>query len=225
MVTLLPGSVSIATRCLGFDADTCISAAQAQSFYAAGYRFCARYLARTALPQPPVHGGSNLSVAEAQDLLRAKLALVLVQHADDALVPDASTGALAGEAAAKNAQGLGFPSGMTLWCDLEWASRPSLPAADAVTDYLNAWAAAVKSGGFVPGLYVGPNQPLSGEQLHQLPGFAHYWKSASAVPWVAMRGFQMVQGLPVTVQNVEVDPDLIVLDAFGEGFTWLSPHP
>lgn len=223
-MTLLPGSVSSANRCLGFDTDTCVSAAQAQAFYAAGFRFCARYLARTPLPQPPVHEGTNLSVSEAQDLLNAHLALVLVQHADATLVPSAAAGTSAGEAAAKNAQMIGFPYGMTLWCDLEWESQTQPPAVDATTRYLNAWAAAVQNAGYVPGLYVGPNQPLSGEQLHQLPGFAHYWKSASAVPWVATRGFQMVQGLPLNIQGLEVDPDLIVLDAFGDVFTWLSPH-
>jgi len=136
-------------------------------------------------------------------------------------VPSASKGTTVGQAAANNAALLGFPKGLTIWCDLEWKQAPAND--DDTIAYANAWAAAVQAGGYEPGLYVGMNMGLSSSQLYYKLSFAHYWKSASEVPWVETRGFQMVQGLHQTLNGISVDPDLVMLDNKRQVFQWLKP--
>ena len=74
----LPGTAQSATTGVkGFDADTPISFAAAGQFFAQGYRFCLRYVGRTAM------GNEDLTSDEAEDILRANLALMVVQHVEE----------------------------------------------------------------------------------------------------------------------------------------------
>ena len=161
----------------------------------------------------------TLSKQELADLLAAGLAVIPVQLGDAKLVPSAAEGTNVGRAAAQNAATLGFPQGVTVWCDLEWADEPQGDD-QAVVDYANAWAAPVVAAGYDAGLYVGPNVPLTGTQLYALPQFSHYWKAASKTPWVATRGFQIIQSLTLTTNGIAIDADVICFDAKGGRPTW-----
>lgn len=142
--------------------------------------------------------------------------------------PSAALGQQYGQAAAHNAAAIGLPRasagtelGLSLWLDLEgvasWAT-----AADTIA-YCNAWAGAVEAAGFQPGLYVGANQPLSGDELYWRLRVKSYWKSASTVPGIPYRGYQMVQALaPSPVEGVAIDRDVVMADAFGALPTWLT---
>lgn len=68
---------------------------------------------------------------------------------------------------------LGIPAGTTVWLDLEGLDAWNTPAADLMR-LINAWARDIKAGGWLPGLYVGAPQPLSGPQLYSL-GVYRYW--------------------------------------------------
>jgi hypothetical protein len=68
---------------------------------------------------------------------------------------------------------LGIPRGATVWLDLEGLDAWNTPANDLIR-LINTWAYDIKSGGWMPGLYVGSPQPLSGEQLWKL-GVLRYW--------------------------------------------------
>src|SRR5579871_936160 len=111
----LPGQVEAALSLApGFDTDAVISAAAAQQFFAAGYKYCLRYISLTT----DVDG--CLSVPEALDILNSGLALMPVQHVrGHAWAPSAALGQQDGEQAAANAQAVGFLPGVNLWCDLE----------------------------------------------------------------------------------------------------------
>lgn len=209
-----------AKRTIGFDTVTCVSFSVAQEFVAAGYGFCGRYLDRAASSDAPPPGTHLLSIEEMDDLLSAGLAIIPIQTGYLKLVPDADGGSRVGDAAAGNAAKLGVPSGVTLWCDLEW--QEYRPSAAGTIEYANAWYNAVCAGGYTAGLYVGPNVPLSGQQLYEELLFEHYWKSASAVPWVESRGFQVLQGCSQKVFGIEIDPDLVVLDNRREVPTWVA---
>jgi hypothetical protein len=129
-----------------------------------------------------------------------------------------------GAAAAANAVECGLLPGMCLWLDLEgvgpWA------AASPTIAYCNAWSTAVAAEGFVPGLYVGANQPLSADQLYRALIIEHYWKSASRVPEVAERGYQMTQSLaPNPVSGFGIDRNTIMPDRHGGLPIWLAPAP
>lgn len=218
MVELL-GTARAASAILGFDTATALSRAQAQALRACGFGFCARYLKRTASSQPPSTGPA-LTVAEAHDLLACGLAIIPVQYGSSTLMPSAAVGREVGEAAATNAFALGIPTGVTIWCDLEWSPEVA-PDPHATIAYANAWHDAVVAAGLRAGLYVGANVPLTGPQLGEL-AFRSYWKSASRVGWPSPRGFQLVQGLALEVDGVALDPDVASCDADGESLVWLA---
>ena len=75
---MLTGSIQKAPAGLrGFDANTPIGSQAAAEFYAAGYRFCVRYVGRVEM------AWHDLSAEEAEGILAAGLALMPVQHVLD----------------------------------------------------------------------------------------------------------------------------------------------
>lgn len=218
----IDGTLALATPgAQGFDSDTIVFADTAAELFRAGFRFAVRYLSRT-VPQ----NQSDLCISEAQTILGAGLALMAVQHCPrPGWAPNRQLGQEYGEAAAQNAVEIGLPVGINLWLDLEgvadWVSD-----ADTI-EHCNAWAGAIEAAGFVPGLYVGANQPLSGDQLYWRLRIRNYWRSASIVPDIPYRGYQMVQALapsPVAgaKAGIAIDRDVIMSDNFGGLPMWLT---
>ncbi|OLF53676.1 DUF1906 domain-containing protein [Pseudomonas chlororaphis] len=199
----------------GFDADTVISTTVAQQFASQGYAFCIRYLSLGAGQDE-----GDLSSGEASDILASGLALMAVQHVEDpGWSPTQSAGQTHGQNAAANATSIELPPGMNLWCDLEGIAQNT--SAQDVTNYCSAWYSAVSAAGYVPGLYVGANVVLSGQQLYDLP-FQHYWQSCSEVPAIPERGYQMVQTLvPNPVNGIGIDSDVTQTDLLGGQALWL----
>jgi hypothetical protein len=211
----LPGNVQAAPDgAIGFDADSRISVSVAQEFVSQGYSFCVRYLSR-GIGQAP----GDLSAAEASAILAAGLGLMAVQHVRlNVWAPNAAMGQSDGTNAAGNAAAIGFPPGVNIWCDLEEVTGAE-PA--DVIGYCSAWFEAVAAGGFVPGLYVGSNCVLDGQQLYDLP-FQHYWKSISAVPPMPSRGYQMTQTVVTgTVNGIGIDRNVAQTDGEGGQALWL----
>jgi len=212
---ILPGTVEDSPPSVpGFDSDTIITAAVAQQFYSGGYKFCLRYLSLHA------ESPKDLTTQEATDILNSGLALMPVQHVrKPGWSPSASLGQQDGQNAASNAQDVGFPAGVNVWCDLEGVGSSASP--QDVIDYCQAWYTAVDSAGFVPGLYVGYGTLLDGQQLLDV-SFQHYWKSQSKVPAIPGRGYQLIQFLPsVTAYGIAVDLDITQTDAKGGQSQWL----
>ena len=216
MASTLPGTVKPASPGLkGFDTNTIVTAQVAAEFKAQGYSFCARYLSRGAS-----QGSNDLSNAEAANILNAGLALIAVQHvAAEGWVPSASLGTTNGTNAANNAASVGLPKGMNIWCDLEGVATGT--ASSVVIDYCQAWYTAVAAAGYAPGLYVGANCILSGQQLYSNLSYQHYWKSLSNVPMVATRGYQLIQGAETTVNGIGIDSDTTQTDNVGGAVLWL----
>jgi hypothetical protein len=194
----------------GFDSDTTIDQPAAAALKEAGFAFAIRYLSRLT-PQAP----GDLSYVEAQTILNAGLALMAVQHVSrPGWAPSAALGANYGDAAVANAVLIGLPRGICLWLDLEEVA-PYATAGDTIA-YVNAWAAVVTNGSFVPGLYVGANQPLSGDELYWRLRIRNYWKSASTVPDIPYRGYQIMQALaPSPIGGIALDRDVVLADNFG----------
>jgi hypothetical protein len=203
---------------IGFDSDTVIAPAIALQLRSAGFAFAIRYLSRT-MPQ----NTGDLSAGEVQVILDAGLALMAVQHVQKAgWTPSARRGTAYGGAAVANAVECGLLPGIALWLDLEGVG-PWVTAAQTIA-YCNAWHDQVVGGGFVSGIYVGANQPLSAEQLYRELLVEHYWKSASTVPEIAERGYQMVQSLmPNPVSGFGLDRDVVMGDAMGGLPIWMAP--
>ncbi len=215
---LLPGTIqSAAPNLKGFDTNTVLTAQKAAAFKEAGYSFCLRYLSRGNGQQ-----SGDLTYAEAEAILDAGLALGAVQHVMSAgWSPTAQLGSEYGTNAAGNAASIGLPKGMNLWCDLEGIKTGT--STQAVIDYANAWYEAVVAGGYIPGIYVGANCILTGNQLYQNLKFQHYWKSLSTVPDIPNRGYQMIQGyVKDPVNGIYIDSDVTQDDHQGGAVLWLK---
>jgi len=215
LVVSLPGEIESAIPAVpGFDCNTILSADLAQQFYRQGYKFCVRYLSRgQESPQ-------DLTEQEATDILNAGLALMPVQHVrKPGWSPNQALGQQDGQAAAANAQTVGFPAAVNVWCDLEGVSSSAQP--QDVIDYCRAWHEAVRAAGYIPGLYVGAGTLLTGQQLYDLP-FQHYWRSQSRVPEIPNRGYQVLQLFPsIEANGVSIDLDVAQTDQEGGAAQWL----
>jgi hypothetical protein len=204
----------------GFDTDAPLTRDSAAAFQSQGFQFCIRYLSRSV---PQAEG--DLSASEAQDILDAGLSLMAIQHVMDAgWVPTLELGTKFGAAAATNAQAAGFPQGVIVWLDLEGVGEGV--GSDDVIAYCNAWFDAVTAGGYVPGVYVGADCVLSGDQLFWRLKTKHYWRSGSSVPDIPHRGYQLVQRASDSdkVNGICIDRDLCMTDALGGTPIWLSPN-
>ncbi len=213
----LPGTVQpAAANLMGFDANSIISSSAATDF-AQTFQFCLRYVSRTALPN-----SSDLSTAEALDILNAGLALMPVQHVHPEFwVPTKELGSSYGAFAASHASHIGFPPGVNVCCDLEGVAEGT--PAQQVIDYCNAWYDAVAAAGYVPGIYVGANCILGPHALRFSLKFAHYWKSLSTVPVIPGRGYQMVQTRGDILDGVGFDNNATQTDELGGTVFFLSP--
>jgi hypothetical protein len=211
----LPGQVEGSTPAVpGFDTDTTISSALAQQCYALGYKFCLRYLS---LGQ---EASGDLSEQEAADILNSGLALMPVQHVrESGWLPGRILGQQDGQSAAANAQGVGFPAGVNVWCDLEGVDATAQP--EDVIEYCEAWYETVAAAEYVPGIYVGAGALLTGEQLYDL-SFQHYWRSQSEVPDIPNREYQLFQLYPsIFIDSVSIDLDVTQDDKLGGQAQWL----
>lgn len=184
---------------------------------AAGFGACIRYLSRS-----DTQSGADLSSSEANAVLAAGLALGAVQHVSAAgWSPSAALGATYGANAAGNAQSVGVPTGVTVWLDLEGVNNAA--NSDDVIAYCNAWFAAVKNAGYQPGIYVGANCGLTGDQLFWNLQTQHYWQSGSTVPTLPQRGYQMTQRITAVADvlcGLSIDRNLTLTDGLGGQVTW-----
>src|SRR5437868_14371375 len=129
----------------GFDTAERVSASAAAAFRRRGYRFCVRYVRRD---KPHA---SALSPTEARSLLNVGIGLMLVQYveSDTSWIPSGPKGTTNGSVAATDAEKLGVPAGVTVWCGLEGVAPGT--SAQKVIDYCNRWHVAVGGAGYVPG--------------------------------------------------------------------------
>jgi len=116
--------------------------------------------------------------------------------------------------AVQEAQKVGF--GGTLWLDSEaWPNTVTLAE---WANWINTWSQAIRDAGLTDGVYVGAGQPyiVSPLILYQNLSTEHYWRSASAVPNVATRGYQVVQvRLDIMLAGWPVDLDVVHPDYLG----------
>lgn len=217
--SILPAPVGVK----GFDANVTLSADAARAFHARGYRFAVRYVGREQM------ASHDLTAEEAEAILGAGLALMVVQHVlNPGWTPTGALGTEYGANAARFAQQIGVPAGVNVWCDLEGVAAGT-PSAD-VAAYCNAWHYQVAAAGYAPGLYVGDSPGLSAHQLYSATKFQHYWGAYNLnedeVP--ATRGLQLRQregtgGTVAGITTESYDDDHTMTDALGGQALWLQP--
>ena len=97
----------------------------------------------------PANGSSDLTAPEAQGILDAGLALMVVQQAGQPnWVPTADLGTQYGSCAAQFAGEAGIVSGVNVFLDLEGIAQGTDP--QAIVDYCNNWFDQVAAAGFAP---------------------------------------------------------------------------
>jgi hypothetical protein len=207
----------------GFDTAETVTRNSALAFRRAGYRFAVRYVRRD---KPHA---SALSSTEARYLLDTGIGIMLVQYveSESAWTPTAAKGTRNGGVAASEAERLGVPWGVTIWCDLEGVA-PGTPS-QRVIDYCNRWHAAVSGAGYVPGVYVGYRAGLTATQLYRALRFTHYWGAynLNVDRYPATRGLQMKQSVPRRADSVSgvaisYQVDKVRTDALGGRPTLLA---
>lgn len=209
------GMVERAAPARGFDTNVVVTAEVARKFAVDGYRFCVRYVSHD-----QAEGQYDISRGEAETILGANLALMVVQHVRrSGWSPTAALGSSDGALAAQHLAGMGAPPRLTVWTDIEGLTS-DVPAA-AIIAYANAWYTAVAAAGYTPGLYVGTFR-LTSAQLYWNLKFRNYWKSGMAVADVERRGYQMIQQSPgnVTMNGIHIDNDVVQADDLGDLPTW-----
>jgi glycoside hydrolase-like protein len=222
----LPGTVrSAPSGAAGFDCDRRLAASDARAAVAAGFTYCIRYVTLARGQDVKGNPDDDLSAAEATTILGAGVALMGVQHAAFGPVTP-EKGTRFGDNAVANAREVGFPAGVNIWLDLEEIAASSRTA--DIIAYCTNWFGEVHAGGYVPGIYVGSNAGLSGDQLFALP-FQHYWKSGSTVPSIPRRGYQLLQTIDAPLATIghgsaiEIDTDRTQTDQLGGNAQWLAP--
>lgn len=203
---------------IGFDSNCVIDAEGARAWVARGHRFAVRYIRRQ-----PRHD-FDLNLAEVQALHDAGLAVMPVQHVESeaAWTPSAVKGSANGNVAVEECIRLGIPRGVTVWCDLEGVT-PGTPAQDVIA-YCQQWFRAVRTPGWIPGLYLGWHCGLTPDELYHGLSFQKFWSAwnLDVDQYPSVRGVQMRQRAlpnserPAGYQGVDgIDADTVTRDKLG----------
>lgn len=204
----------------GFDTNTKLTYEKALEFKNDGYEFVIRYVGRT------TKSAIDLDTVETQNILKAGLKLGVVQHCPPkpGILPSMATGALWGANAAKFAAEAGYKKGCIIYLDLEDVNVTYSNRQGDIIDFCNYWYAEVDKAGYVPGIYIGFNTFLTGDQLFAKLKFQHYWKSFSSVPTVSKRGYEMFQLKAITENGIAIDTDNATGDLLGNAPVFMVPE-
>lgn len=161
----------------------------ARALRAAGYWWVARYLRRdgVAFERPTLGGDVDhgsiypLTLVEVDWILEGGLGLLAIQTGPtgrDEL--GATLGLERGEAARLGAVALDLPMGVHLGCDLEGRAAARAGRGGCLA-FLGTWQRSARQGRAYRALqYTGDGTvPLTGRDLHGLPGFDCYWSAAA----------------------------------------------
>jgi hypothetical protein len=108
----------------------------------------------------------------------------------------------------------GLPVSSIGWLDVEdWPTDAT--AAEAMA-WITAWGSAIAAGHMQAGGYQGSGTPLTGDDWWNITTLHRYWRSASMVPTIPNRGYQIVQtAVNQDADGVAVDLDTVQHDLLG----------
>ena len=203
----------------GIDCNTKITPALAEAIKQKGYEFVIRYVGR--LKQATF----DIDKKEVDIILSAGLKLGIVQHSPGkpGLLPSKDLGTIYGSNAAGFAKGSGYKESCIIYLDLEDVNKDYSKRQQDIIDYCNAWYDQVLKAGYVPGIYVGFNTFLTGDQLYTKLKFQHYWKSLSNVPDVTKRGYEMIQTAGDPIDGMAIDVNTVTGDKLGNSPVFMAP--
>jgi hypothetical protein len=167
-------------RALIIDCYQPLDVASCLQLAALGYHSCIRYV-------------DNLTPQEVDWITDAKMGLMLIRTCRrGGWIPTALSGTSDGQSIAHASAVLGLPKGVTGIIDDE---GPGGADTDEIA-YCNAAYEALATY-CSPELYVGAGTHLSSAQLYHDLRFTGYFHSGSVVPWVEVRGYNLIQDPPL----------------------------
>jgi hypothetical protein len=206
----------------GFDCNTPLTSTTAADFRKAGFAFALRYVPRNYVTDPASPSG-NITRAEAEIILKAGLALMIVQHvAASPWDPTGELGMTYGQFAASNCQAIGLPRGVNVFLDLEGVRAGTDP--QNVLDYAGTWGDVVGDAGYIPGIYIGASCGINAQQIVSLTNFKQFWRSgSSSSPQIGAPGYCMQQTISssLVLGGVAYDSNVITTDQNGGTPYWL----
>lgn len=177
--------------------DDCIR--MKNSGYDAAIRYVGRYQ----------QASFDLFKEEVANITKSGLKLGVVQHCPNpGWICDKALGDIYGANAVKFAQEAGYKEGCIIYLDLEGLSPLMANKKADIIAFCNAWYDQVVKV-YTPGIYVGYDTFLTGDDLYYTLKFQHYWSSFSQVPMVTKRGYEMYQKLEIVLNGIQLDPDEI----------------
>lgn len=203
--------VQLSSGLRGFDTDTPVPTETARQLRSQGFRFVLRYVPRL------VARSTDVTSVEVSRLLAAGLAFIPVQHVESpGWAPSEAKGRSYGRNAAQYILALGVPLGC--WAVLDLEGVDPRVSHDSTIAYCNSWHAEVAGAGYKPALYVGWHCGLTAAELYSRLRFRAYWAAYNLDrdQYPAKRGIQMQQLTGGTVAGIELDPDIVHPDAFGD---------
>lgn len=204
----------------GFDCNVKLSHEKALEFKKDGYEFVIRYVGR--LKQ----ASFDIDKKEIQDTLKAGLQLGIVQHCPGkpGIMPSKELGIEYGKNAALFSAESGYAKGCIIYLDLEDVNSSYSNKQQEIIDFCNCWYLEVEKAGYTPGVYVGFNTWLTGDELYNKLKFKHYWKSLSKVPDVTNRGYEMIQKGSGPVNDISIDVNTVTGDRLGNFPVFMVPE-
>lgn len=195
----------------GFDTNTKLTYEKAMCLKEKGYEFAIRYVGRLSM------ASHDIDSVEIENILKAGLKLGIVQHCPPkpGIIPTTGIGKLWGKNAATFAEAAGYSKGCIIYLDLEDVNPIYKSKQQDIITFCNDWYDEVFKADYIPGIYVGFNTFLTGEQLYHKLKFQHYWKSFSKVPDVLKRGYEMVQIKGITECGIQIDTNEVTGDRLG----------
>ena len=178
-------------------------------------KFIFRYVSR-GLPS-----AYDIDATEAMLINAAGLILCLVQYGPpkNPWPVDAAHGTSHGQAAARNASTVGYPSGCHIFLDMEGLA----PSGQVVLNYVQAWCDAVHAAGYKAGVYVGFASGLTFDQWGHLDCIDLFWCDAAPRVPPTGKGFGVKQSMTITLKGVPIDPDKVSADQLGRLLIGMGP--
>ena len=140
------------------------------------------------------------------------MSIVLFQGFYQPFWSDPAQGTARGQLMVTNAQSVGYPRGAQVFLNLEnnLSDGTSPTTRAGMISWVKNWASAVRSAGFVPGVYVGVPQLLTTADLENAVGSdGVFWRSASSSAPQTNRGYVMRQPtISVSACGTTIDVDI-----------------
>lgn len=210
--------VGPAPACRVVDTSAKVSKQVRAALTSLGYWGIIRYV-----PLPGVNPAADIDPDELAGILEEGFGSWFVQHPRyPGWKPREHDAEVDAKWACKFARAAGYPDGVHGFVDCEGMSSDTTH--EEAFAYNSRFVHVLVEEGYGGGLYDGYSQPLTPEELYEIPDATCYWSDA-ANRRVATRGCAVVQGQEFTLLGQKFDPNIVAPDKLGGTPRWVGTEP